>query len=74
MGRKSIWHVREIIKSKFERKVVSLIVYMFSDAIIANSKATSEAICKNQKKNKVVYNAIEFDENGKRRMYKNMIA
>lgn len=63
-GKKSIWHVREIIKSKFEKEVVSLIVYMFSDVIIANSKATSEAICKNQKKNKVVYNAIEFDENG----------
>lgn len=59
LGKKSVWHIREIISNKFERKVVSFIVNTFSDVIIANSKATGEAITKNNKKVKVVYNAIE---------------
>lgn len=58
-GKKSVWHIREIISNKFERKVVSFIVNTFSDIIIGNSKATGEAISKNTKKVKVVYNAIE---------------
>lgn len=56
---KSVWHIREIIKSKTERAVVSMIVNHFSDVIIANSKATGEAICKDSKKLQVVYNAVD---------------
>lgn len=61
-GKKSIWHIREIISNKYERKVVSIIVNMFSDVIIANSKATAEAITNKIEKVKVVYNAIEAIE------------
>lgn len=60
---KSIWHIREIIKSKYERFIVSKIVNIFSDYIITNSKATAEAIGKNKDKVKVVYNAIDIEEN-----------
>lgn len=60
---KSVWHIREIIKSKYERFIVSKIVNIFSDYIIANSKATAEAISKNKDKVKVVYNAIDIEKN-----------
>ncbi|OIJ21730.1 hypothetical protein BKP45_03250 [Anaerobacillus alkalidiazotrophicus] len=63
LRRKSIWHIREIIENKFERKAVAAIVNLFSDTIIANSKATASAISQNNKKLKVVYNAIENTEN-----------
>ena len=59
---KSVWHIREIIKSKYERFIVSKIVNIFSDYIIANSKATAEAISKNKDKVKVVYNAIDIEK------------
>ena len=59
---KSIWHIREIIKSKYERFIVSRIVNTFSDYIIANSKATAEAISKNKDKVKVIYNAIDIEK------------
>lgn len=59
LKKKSVWHIREIISNKLERKVVSLIVNIFSDTIIANSKATGEAITKKEDKVRVVYNAIE---------------
>ena len=59
LGKKSVWHIREIISNKFEKTVVSFIVNMFSDIIIANSKATGQAITKKSKKVKVVYNAVE---------------
>jgi Glycosyltransferase len=59
LGKKSIWHIREIISNRYERKVISIIVNMFSDIIIANSKATKNAISNNEKKVKVIYNAIE---------------
>ncbi|MDZ4949057.1 glycosyltransferase [Clostridium perfringens] len=62
LGKKSIWHVREIISNNFERRVVSFIVNKFSDIIIANSKATAEAISKNTNKIRVVYNCIENKE------------
>lgn len=55
---KSVWHIREIIKSKTERTVVSAIVNQFADVIIANSRATGEAICKSPDKLRVVYNAV----------------
>jgi glycosyltransferase involved in cell wall biosynthesis len=59
LRRKSIWHIREIIENKFEKKVVASIVNLFSDTIIANSKATASGISENKEKIKVVYNAIE---------------
>lgn len=58
MNKKSIWHIREIIANKVERKVVSTIVNMFSDIIIANSKATGDAITSNARKMKIIYNTI----------------
>ena len=60
---KSIWHIREIIKSKYERFIVSKIVDIFSDYIIANSKATAEAISNTKDKVKVIYNAIDIEKN-----------
>lgn len=56
---KSVWHIREIIKSKKERAIVSFIVNHFADVIIANSRATGEAICKDTRKLRVVYNAVD---------------
>lgn len=59
---KSVWHIREIIKSKKERAVVSTIVNHFADVIIANSKATGEAICKKPNKLRIVYNAVDIKD------------
>lgn len=59
LRKKSVWHVREIIENKLERKIVSLIVNMFSDVIIANSKSTADAISKNKNKIRVIYNAVD---------------
>lgn len=56
---KSVWHIREIIKSKKERAIVSAIVNRFADVIIANSRATGDAICKNPSKLCIVYNAVD---------------
>lgn len=56
---KSVWHIREIIKSKKERVLVSFVVNHFADVIIANSRATGEAICKDNRKLRVVYNAVD---------------
>ena len=63
LGKKSIWHVREIINNNFERKIVSSIVNLFSDIIIANSKATGDAITNNKEKIRIVYNAVESTSN-----------
>lgn len=59
MHKKSIWHIREIIKSNLENRVVSCIIKRFSDVIIANSGATGRAISSNAEKVHVVYNAVE---------------
>ena len=56
-GVKSIWHIREIIKNNFERRVISWMMNSFSDIMVANSKATAKSLGK--KNVKVVYNAIE---------------
>lgn len=56
---KSLWHIREIIKDKRERFIVSLFVRLFSDFVIANSRATGEAICQKKQKLRVVYNAVD---------------
>lgn len=65
MKRKNIWHVREIIESRFERKIVSSVINIFADIIIANSKATGKSISKNEKKLEIIYNAIEDNINTK---------
>ena len=56
---KSVWHIREIIKSNLENTVISFIMNRYADVVIANSKATGVALKVNQKKVKVVYNAVE---------------
>lgn len=56
--RKSVWHIREIIKNSTERNVIRMIVNHYADIIIANSKSTGEAIC-NNKKLRIVYNAVD---------------
>lgn len=58
-GIKSVWHIREIIKSNLERKIISKIVNRYADIIIANSKSTGLSICKNKNKLRIVYNAVE---------------
>lgn len=60
---KSVWHIREIIKSKKENRVISLIMYFFSDVIVANSKSTGNALGVPIDKIRVVYNAVEQNEN-----------
>lgn len=57
--KKSVWHIREIIKNKYENKVISFMMEHYSDLIIANSKATGEALNVSQEKIRVVYNAVE---------------
>ena len=56
---KNVWHIREIISNKYERFAISKIVNLFSDIIVANSKATGDAITRKSDKLRVVYNAIE---------------
>lgn len=57
--KKCVWHIREIIKSNLENRVVSFMMQHYSDLIIANSKATGEALKVLQDKVRVVYNAVE---------------
>lgn len=56
---KSVWHIREIIKSNLENKVISFTMQRYADLIIANSRATGQALKVDQKKVRVVYNAVE---------------
>ncbi len=63
MGCKSVWHIREIIKSNLENKVISFIVQRYADLIVANSKATGKALRVDQSKIRVVYNAVAEREN-----------
>lgn len=58
-GRKSVWHIREIISNKNERRIISFIVNKLSDIIIANSKSTGMAITNDNSQIRVVYNTIE---------------
>ena len=58
LKKKSVWHIREIIKNKYENMFVSYIVNKYSDVIVANSKATGEAITNNKNKLKIVYNGV----------------
>lgn len=61
---KSVWHIREIIKSNLENKVISLVMDRYADLIVANSKSTGTALNVNKDKIRVVYNAVEEKENG----------
>lgn len=56
---KSVWHIREIIKSNLENKVISTVMEHYADLIIANSKTTGEALKVSPSKIRVVYNAVE---------------
>jgi glycosyltransferase involved in cell wall biosynthesis len=59
LGKKNVWHIREIIKSQFENKVISMIMQRYANVIIANSKATGNALAVRQDKIRVVYNAVD---------------
>lgn len=59
---KSSWHIREIIKSNLENKVISFIMRHNADVIIANSKASGKALNVPESKIRVVYNAVEDRE------------
>lgn len=59
---KSSWHIREIIKSNLENKVISFIMKHNADVIIANSKASGKALKVPESKIRVVYNAVEDRE------------
>lgn len=61
-GVKSVWHIREIIKSNLENKVISFMMQHYSDLIIANSRATGAALKVDQRKVRVVYNAVTQKE------------
>ena len=58
MGCKSIWHIREIIKSNIENKVISFVMQHFADLVVANSQATGKSLLVDQTKVRVVYNAV----------------
>ena len=60
---KSIWHIREIIKNRFENNVISFIINLYADQIIVNSNATGKALNVNQSKVRVIYNAVDEKEN-----------
>lgn len=55
---KCVWHIREIIKNSTERNIIKMIVNHYADIIIANSKATGQSICNNNKL-RIVYNAVD---------------
>lgn len=57
--KKSVWHIREIIKSNLENKVISFMMKRYSDLIVANSKATGKSLKVPQNKVRVIYNAVE---------------
>ncbi len=55
----SVWHIREIIKSGLENKVISFIMNRYADVIVANSIATGKALNVPQEKVRVVYNGVD---------------
>ena len=59
LKKKSVWHIREIISSALENKMISFMMDRYADLIIANSKATGDALLVNQDKVRVVYNAVD---------------
>ena len=68
-GLRSIWHVREIIKSNFENRVISSIIQRYADCVIVNSKATGENLKANKNKIEVVYNAVEEQKQSPRKQH-----
>ena len=56
---KSAWHIREIIKNKYENKFISMMMKRYANLIIANSKASGAALKVPESKIRVVYNAVE---------------
>ena len=73
MKKKSIWHIREIISNGFENRVISFMMNRYADVIVANSKATAEALKVRKDKIRVVYNAVEISGAGKKRKNSNEI-
>ncbi len=60
-GVKNVWHIREIVKNRVENRAISYMMNRYADVIIANSKATGDALRLPAEKVKVVYNAIEVE-------------
>lgn len=60
---KNVWHIREIVKNKFENKVISLVMGHYADLIVANSNSTGKALKVSSSKIKVIYNAVEENSN-----------
>lgn len=64
-GKKHVWHLHEIINHpNIARIVFSRIVYLLSDAVIVNSRATGESWVKSyapiKKKIKVILNSVDM--------------
>lgn len=72
-GIKSVWHIREIIKSKIENKVISVMMNRYADLIIANSISTGSALKVSKNKIRVVYNAVEEDCSICKKKHKSLI-
>lgn len=67
LNKKSVWHIREIIKNDFENKIISALMNHYSDIIIANSKSTADSLYVNKNKIRVVYNAVaNVEETGQK--------
>lgn len=56
---KSVWHIREIIKSNLENRIISFVMNRYADVIVANSDATGKALKVAQSKVRTVYNAVD---------------
>lgn len=72
-GIKSVWHIREIIKSDLENNVISLIMNRYADIVVANSKSTGNALKVNKKKIRVVYNAVERNAVISKKKHENLV-
>lgn len=70
---KSVWHIREIISNKYENRIISFIMNKYADIIVANSKATGNALKVNQDKIRVVYNAVEEKEDIKYNVHDQLV-
>lgn len=59
--KKTIWHIREIVKNTKENYILSCYIDSLSDLIIFNSESTKKAFKKNARgrKYKVIYNGVE---------------
>lgn len=69
---KSVWHVREIIKSPVENNIISFMLNVFSDRVIVNSRSTGNNLAVKKDKIRVVYNAVEEYEDSQGKEHTNL--